>query len=39
MGTHHSSLVKWVKWCITEVQNKHLIKYDIIHKESGWLQT
>ena len=22
MGTHHSVLVKWVKWCIIGVQNK-----------------
>ena len=37
MGIHHSSLVKWVKLCIIGVQNKHWIKYDIMHMESGWL--
>ena len=30
MGAHHSSLVKWVMWCIIGVQNEHLIKYDIM---------
>ena len=30
MGAHHSSLMKWVIWCIIGVQNERLIKYDIM---------
>jgi hypothetical protein len=36
MGTHHSGLVKWVRWCINVVQNKTFDRVDMLWK--WWLQ-
>ena len=38
MGAHHSSLMKWVIWCIIGVQNKMFDRIWYNATETGWLQ-